>query len=484
MGSHLRFLALVLVVCLCVQHVQIKRIEDQQRAEWQRLRIEMDARKAQAAAPLVGAAAALCNPYVLAALVLGTGAAWCWTHGGKEAFILTNEALLNGTKITKEWVQKRIAELHGYNTDDVSPNDLDISDGQIFVDGKYYSVMSCQSFGYAISGTTSSSFFANNGPYYTMCGVYSSAIYIYEYTDAYGYRHFHGFGVGSSTGSAPSGFNPDDHPELYSPFSNLLSNCHAVAKAHPGLVPMYTTSATRPSTGAAGVEVAPPVYLVAVRPDGSAVDSTGRIWPPIAGATEILSPPSLDENSSGVVVVQGQDTAVSTDTAAALSGAGISGNITGVDGDFVNWTDASGNRHVTRVDSSTAAALGGVTTNSTTISPTADEVDPGDPNDPDFGAPPVFDTNFDWGQNETYDINAQVSVIENLPIVNLVKGSALNLVNADSVISIHLASWPGGPVDLSVDFDQWASIWTVMGAMIYFIALLNSISLAILGHKI
>lgn len=84
----------------------------------------------------------------------------------------------------------------------------------------------------------------------------------------------------------------------------------------------------------------------------------------------------------------------------------------------------------------------------------------------------------------TYDINAQVSVIENLPIVNLVKGSALNLVNADSVISIHLASWPGGPVDLSVDFDQWASIWTVMGAMIYFIALLNSISLAILGHKI
>lgn len=523
MGSHLRFLALVLVVCLCVQHVQIKRIEDQQRAEWQRLLVEMDALEAHAVLPVALAAAA---PYVLNALVAGTTFFWCYTHGGKEAWIQFTGAVKDGVSVTKDWVQKRIAELHGISTDgDVDPlyfgdaanvpYPLTVSSGQRFnYGGETYfvshiiretwvsnSAVSPYEIGY-LQFMLPTSYLSPNAASPTNpggCTVCRKG-YMISVTESPNFIE----------PSLP--FNPADHPELYND-QNLLTNCHAVAKAHPDLKLSYMTSPTKPA-GATDANTKN-IPLAAVTAAGSLVDEHGNVSPsPFEpgwlAESAGLTLPELDEERSGMVPVGDQTVAVGQTVADRLTGAGINGPITGVGGDWITWTDEAGHNYTTRVSKDVVAAaqqavagakaanpsisvsypgLSAVpaataATDGAVINPTDSEQDPGDPKDPDFGAPPVFDTNFDWGQNETFDINAHVSVIENLPIVNLVKGSSLKLVNADSVISIHLASWPGGPVDLSVDFDQWSSIWTVMGAMIYFIALLNSISLAILGHKI
>lgn len=182
-----------------------------------------------------------------------------------------------------------------------------------------------------------------------------------------------------------------------------------------------------------------------------------------------------------------------------LKGAGIDlgagSTIKGVSKDGrLEWTDSAGVTRTTLVDSTFAQALigqgvavrttvNGVTTFTQAAATTTPEdlADPGNPSPPPMGSG-EFDPSFDWGDEDEFDIDHWKGVLGSLPLVNLLKGSSLQISTTNPVLSIPLSSWPGGPVTLSIDFSQYETLFHLMGSIIYFFALIYSISLALLGR--
>lgn len=514
-------------------------------------------------------------------------------------------ALKDGVQVTKDWVQRQIAELNGIDVSD------SVEDG-LSQDGKK---INYNGLSYTITG----------GPYpYGWTTSYLGVVWVWNYTgnnfsvigelavltaekkeDGFDQYHYVKYSV-SSMPLPPSGFNPADYPHLYSGPS-LLTNCHAVAKKHPDLVPIYEISDVKPDgfdesnatvqeiggytngyaidaegnkydvngilTQASGtlttsngttynlenyvasgnyIQVAngTKIYIsdITSKDPGSAkittadgreyylskdsgpkvIDSTGNVLHMPPG--EVLdalggAKPTLDWSSYSDSYISTSAVAIDTPNenkgkkllpgwlGSRLKQAGIdlgAGSVVdSVSNGRVNWTDASGVSRTTLVNTELtdalvrAGAAQKVTTNgrsvtmqnaqstvinnagATTEAPSINfGPDPGDPNDPNFDPGVVFDPSFDWGEEKEFDIQKHINVVDNLPLVNVVKGSSLRLVGANPVLSVPLSGFPGAPqTNVTVDFSQFDWIFTIMWNFIYFSALINSLILGLFGRR-
>lgn len=565
MGKIFRFLLVAVLVSSLILHVGYRR--------------------AEAIAPAIPFMA-----MVLSAVATGSAIGYMsYNANGKEIYVKMKGALKDGVQVTKDWVQKQIAEINGIDTEQGSSG---LYDGYAIYNGvKYNFILDCSSLpsSYPCNYPPNTfNEFQNN-----QCGA------VGVFSDKDMVCHF----VGSF---GPVVFNPADYPHLYSGPA-LLTNCHAVSKKHPDLVPVYDISDVKPEgfdesnatmqeiggytngyvTDAEGNKydvngilaqasgtlttsngttynlenyVASGNYIQAAngtkiyisditsKDPGSAkittadgreyylskdsgpkvIDSTGNVLHMPPG--EVLdalggAKPTLDWSSYSDSYISTSAVAVDTPNenkgkkllpgwlGSRLKQAGIdlgAGSVVdSVSNGRVNWTDSSGVSRTTLVNTELtdalvrAGAAQKVTTNgrSVTIQNAQSTVinnagatteapsinfgpDPGDPNDPNFGPGVVFDPSFDWGEEKDFDIQKHIRIIDNLPLMNVIKGSSLRLVSANPILTVPIIL-PGAPqADITIDFSQFESILSAMGSIIYFFALINSLALGLLGRRL
>ena len=516
-GKFFNVCALFLVVMIFSQHLQVERERD----NWRKFRVEMDLMSANAAVPAAGVAAA--NPYVLAALVLGTGAYWCWTHGGKEAWMQFTKATKDGVEITKDWVQKKIAEINGINVDGLDGVSLD----GMFVNlsGKKYRILQPFELNYATSSPELNAeiqgwSYTSGGEgiiYHTIGfkkGSFERDGVLYNVFDIYNVSY-----VGSS------GFDPADYPALYSGPAFLI-NCHAVAKANPD-IKLYAAPVTgRPAiadafysifpfavsslasivfpnafTGYKALALVAPV--VAQMQDGSLVnDKGGKMPPPPPGVVpNLINPPLVDSSAVATVsvakpkenelyppvalpVVLPKPVSEQLHTYVPPSGAVQGLTNIGANNPAVRWVNAQGQEMVTPIPQALASqlagtlpAIGAVTgAVSTPESPGADSGDPGDPADIPLPDIPVFDSEINWGEEKPWPWEKWIG---SLPFVDVLKSSSINLSGSTSVVSFEFSIF-GKSKLISYDFSQWHGLLNSMGLIIYACACWYALQLALL----
>ncbi|WP_151192364.1 hypothetical protein [Desulfomicrobium orale] len=196
-------------------------------------------RRAEAIAPAIPFMA-----MVLSAVATGSAIGYMsYNANGKEIYVKMKGALKDGVRVTKDWVQRQIAEINGISVDGLDGISLD----GMFVNlsGKKYRILEPFELNYATSNPELNA--EIQGWSYTSGGegnIYHTIGFkrrsferdgiLYNVFDVYNVSH-----VG------PSEFDPADYPALYSGPAFLI-NCHAVAKAHPDLVPIYEISDVKP----------------------------------------------------------------------------------------------------------------------------------------------------------------------------------------------------------------------------------------------
>lgn len=196
-------------------------------------------RRAEAIAPAIPFMA-----MVLSAVATGSAIGYMsYNANGKEIYVKMKRALKDGVRVTKDWVQRQIAEINGISVDGLDGISLD----GMFVNlsGKKYRILEPFELNYATSNPELNA--EIQGWSYTSGGegnIYHTIGFkrrsferdgvLYNVFDVYNVSH-----VG------PSEFDPADYPALYSGPAFLI-NCHAVAKKHPDLVPIYEISDVKP----------------------------------------------------------------------------------------------------------------------------------------------------------------------------------------------------------------------------------------------
>lgn len=571
-------------------------------------------RRAEAIAPAIPFMA-----MVLSAVATGSAIGYMsYNANGKEIYVKMKGALKDGIQVTQAWVQRQIAEMHGVDLDSPFVH-VDSSNSYVHINGKKYKFDSfvgpslyldpvnigsppiCFNRSYSSGGSNTPHLqYIEGDEIIYIRGSFLESSGLYEYTIYYLVSN------PESDSELGSGFDPSLYPLLFSGPA-LITNCEAVARANPDLVPIYEISDVKPEgfdeanatvqeiggyTNGYAIDaegnkydvngilaqasgtlttsngttynlenyVASGNYIQAAngtkiyisditsKAPGSAkittadgreyylskdsgpkvIDSTGNVihMPP----GEVLdalggAKPTLDWSSYSDSYISTSAVAVDTSNenkgkkllpgwlGSRLKQAGIdlgAGSVVdSVSNGRVNWTDASGVSRTTLVNTELtdalvrAGAAQKVTTNgrSVTIQNAQSTVinnagatteapsinfgpDPGDPNDPNFDPGVVFDPSFDWGEEKEFDIQKHINVVDNLPLVNVVKGSSLRLVGANPVLSVPLSGFPGAPqTNVTVDFSQFDWIFTIMGNFIYFSALINSLILGLFGRR-
>lgn len=225
MGKIFRFLLVAVLVSSLVLHVGYRR--------------------AEAIAPAIPFMA-----MVLSAVATGSAIGYMsYNANGKEIYVKMKGALKDGVQVTKDWVQRQIAKINGIDVDneyneewcysDLLPQDSRfvgaVAPGKYFqYNGKVYQIVSVNE---VVSGATIGIWPHGGDPNY--------ATFWYAYRDSV--THYR-ISVRLAEEYPPlqgGEFNPDYYPDLFSG-EKLLINCHAVAKKHPDLVPMYEISDVKP----------------------------------------------------------------------------------------------------------------------------------------------------------------------------------------------------------------------------------------------
>lgn len=241
------FLGLLLITTIFVQGLQLR--ENQlSRERWQTMRIYWDAREANAIVPIAVAASYL--PGLLAGIVTGSAVGWtCYTNGGKEAWARAVDASYNGARVTKDWLKKTIADLHGIDTTAAPPAYSPVNN-QICYNGRLYPKTSQFT---ALQPDMGEVVFKDaafkSWPF--ILDVYVRGAF-YE-TDTSG-KKWYNYTIyrcmyerqPSSAPLAPAGWTPEQNPELYDS-QHLYGNCVKVVNAFPTIVPIFETSNTPPA---------------------------------------------------------------------------------------------------------------------------------------------------------------------------------------------------------------------------------------------
>lgn len=510
----IKFWIFCLVAALVVQHVQFEFVKNKERENWRQFRIVMDAQEAQAVLPIALAAAA---PYVLASLVAGTTAVWCYTHGGKEAWIQFTGALNDGVAVTKQWIQQQIAELNGIQTTN-PPDNYTPTDGFITHFGNTYSVLS--SAGSATTpnppGTVQYRIGSSNTHLSTTWFPAATTLILTTSTmvtppkPQYGYwQNYYNIpsGINPLVGPA-SNFDPINYPQFYTGPA-LLSNCHALALANKdNLSLLYAPPvSSAPSGTSPSNTIAVPI--VAQTADGSLVDNKGRkLPPPPPGVVpDIINPPVLgpdtptipietpasdlpnyvDRDLANAVANDLRDFFAPVDLVNDLINIGITGPITGIQDiggvKTVTWTNAQGQTVATAVPATLAqtlapllppAAVGSGAGTLTSIG----ETDPGNPPDIELPALPALDTEWTWGEMMEWDWDAWV---DKIPFLQALSGSGLHLTSSNSVL-VFPVNVLGVSETFNFDFADWEWVWNTMGVVIYALAAWWALQLAILKN--
>lgn len=437
--------------------------------------IHTDRKRAEAVLPAALAAAA---PYVLDALVLGTGALWCYTHGGAEAWVQFTGAVNDGVQVTKDWIQKKIAEAHGINTEtNVIQSNTFLEDGRIYSGGYAMNkvLMSVWTgskywWDYWYPGRTHR-WQPNNGPTY-IYGYHSSVEILMPNgdTNTYSINTVQSY-------VPPAAFDPADHPELFTGPA-LLANCHALAKTLPGLVLQTGAwSSTKPNV--TNPVYVPPVHLVAVNADGSAIDSTGKKWPPLAGAPwpAILPVPQIAPETTGEIQVQtteGVDTiTVPKDVKDKLTLAGVPAGavLIGASPTSVTYRDpATGQTYVVPLPSEVAESLPDAvtkdnSTSSTGLKGTETLTSPGLPGVSEFRS------DFEYDEPEPWAFTAWMAN----PFRAIIDSMRIEAASSSSVITFPI-NLGFKQFSVSADFAQYASSFQFVGGMLvimsYFMAIM------------
>ncbi len=487
----IKITCLFLIAIISIQFVQVEIQKEKERENWRQFRLYMDARKSEANPLLTGVLASAAAPHVLAALVLGTSALWCWTHGGKEAWVQMNQAICDGVAVTKEAVQKWIAEHNGINTSS-GPSDAVVPVGGYapHYDGYSYKVTS-------YSGIVSVYFTNFNGK---SSFIQSGALYIKISETGIDWPS-HRYVINQNDRiPTPAEFNPADYPHLFQGPA-LLSNCHAVAESKRALltIPAPTPTATAPAgaSSAPPAAIVPPVHLVAVAADGSAIDNRGRKWPPLPGVIpDLLNPPSLAPGGSVDVPLAPAAPGVAPETVTVPAhigqplldllpaGATIKHIVPGQGVVYVPAGAAASHPGIYQplppaVANSLPATLPTTAAPADTLpgNPTAEaEADPGNPADIALPDIPAFDPEMDWGQEEPWPWDEWISM---LPFIDVLEDSSINLSGASSVISFNY-SMLGANKTISYNFSQWEGLINSMGFIIYACSCWYALQLALL----
>lgn len=487
----IKITCLFLIAIISIQFVQVEIQKEKERENWRQFRLYMDAQKSEANPLLTGVLASAAAPHVLAALVLGTGAYWCWSHGGKEAWLQMNQALCDGVVVTKEWIQNRIAELHGINT---GPSGGNYRDGNVIqYGGRRYRVWLTSS-GIGPATPQQPFVYANNPARIYEVGAYSDTYNgVPRYVNTM-------WSVSEDLGPAPSGFVPAEHPQLFEGPA-LLTNCHAVASANRGLwtIPAPTPTATAPAGASAAppAAIVPPVHLVAVDADGSAIDNRGSKWPPLPGVIpDLLNPPSLAPGSTVDVPLAPAAPGVAPETVTVpahigqplldllpagatikhvIPGQGVvyvpAGAAASHPGIYQPLTPAVAN--ALPVTLPTAAAGADVLPGN----PAAEsESDPGNPADIALPDIPAFDAEVDWGEEKPWP---WAEWLGSLPFLDFLRGSSIQLQGAQSVLSFDY-NLLGKSGVMRVNFGEYESVLNAMGIIIYACSCFYALQLALL----
>lgn len=514
------FLILILVSTFLVQGIQFTSILDQRASYW---RMHYEVKQADAVAPVALAAA---SPIVLSAIVLGAGAFYCYSHGGKEAWIQFTGALRDGVSVTKSWIIDQIAAIHNIVTSPLSQTefvtnnlnyDSDITIGQSF----------------PISSPCGGSIYLQNITEYNQGLVYSQIADPnpqligntqclqagkFYYSQVTKYKHVPANQQGTAwirymkvfsfdyTPSPYPSFDPSLYPDIFSGPA-LLSNCHAVALANKdNLSLLYAPPVSSAPSGTSPSNTIT-VPIVAQTADGSLVDDKGRkLPPPPPGVVPgIINPPVLgpdtptipietpasdlpnyvDRDLANAVANDLRDFFAPVDLVNDLINIGITGPITGIKDiggvKTVTWTNAQGQTVATAVPATLAQTLApllapaAVGSGAGTITSTG-ETDPGNPADIELPNIPTFDPEMDWGQEEPWPWDEWISM---LPFIDVLEDSSINLSGASSVISFNY-SMLGANKTISYNFSQWEGLINSMGFIIYACSCWYALQLALL----
>lgn len=249
MGKLRGWFALLLIVCVFVQGLQLRDVQ-LAKERWTQMRLYWDAKEAEAVLPL----AVSMLPVVLSAIVAGNAIAWtCYTANGQQAWLKFTGAVKDGVQVTKAWLQEEIAKLNGVSVSS-APNTTNPSLGGYFKVTTNYVGDPITPFyvkltGLAVDyGTTLVNPLMPEG-FSSWSG--NEVVWVHILGQSGGnniaqFRRYIGSIVTESEYSANTGFNPADHPELYND-PNLLINCHKVMDANPTIQPTYITADTPPA---------------------------------------------------------------------------------------------------------------------------------------------------------------------------------------------------------------------------------------------
>lgn len=434
--------------------------------------IHTDRKRAEAIVPVAFVAAA---PYVLAALVGGTTALWCYTHGGKEAWIKMHGAMLDGAQVTKQWIQEQIAQINGISTDsETQSHPLSVGQYVNHVNGLSYKITGYQ----GLHSDWKPNFGGNSSYFY----VGSLRVFAYD-INSFGDCMAYVYNIDISDSKPVVSFDPANYPELYTGPA-LLSNCHQVAKQNPGLVLQYTDwQPTEPDTPADPVYV-PPVHIVATLPDGRTVDNTGKIHPPLPGQPWIwpgaTTPPSAVPGAVGELPVLQPDgstapVAVPQSLIDKLRAAGLPENavITGATPSTITWQDTNTNAtQYMPIPADVAAEMPKAITQAQ--GPSAGEVETGDVIVPPLPEVGEFASDFEYDQPEDWNWSAWM----NNPFQSVIDSMKIETSSATSVIHF--------PVNLgfhqftvSADFAQFAGTFQTLGGFMVIMSGFMAIMLVI-----
>lgn len=191
-------------------------------------------RRAEAIAPAIPFMA-----MVLSAVATGSAIGYMsYNANGKEIYVKMKGALKDGVQVTQDWVQRQIAKLNGIDVDGTSNYVSEDGNFALIDDMQYTGLV----FNYtdiresAIYGTGIS--VTGRNPDNTV-----SHITVFSGRDDKGYYIYKHYWV--RTQGVPYNFDSSLYPLLFSGPA-LMTNCEAVARANPDLVPIYEISDVKP----------------------------------------------------------------------------------------------------------------------------------------------------------------------------------------------------------------------------------------------
>jgi hypothetical protein len=459
--------------------------------------------KAEANPILAGAIVAEYLPAIAASVLTGVALWWNYKNDSGDAFLQMTDCIKDGVSVGVDWIKEKIAQMHGVNTEGSAYPDDVVS---VMTLGPVYPDSTSSRIGVRVSGVPMS-----QNVYDPVIGNYRKAqdgevlqvssylgtqnysadkvssvvfdsinnyilVAKYSYPSSSRYKY-----VLSSTGEfAQSNFDPDDYPELYEGQTGIDNAVAALSDGGDPVV-QYSISGT-PGPSDNVIEIP----ITAMLTNSTALTAAGTIVS-VPDDFDTSSLPVVDPSSIGNKTVNTAAGAVPINKALdnLLSDSGITEGsvINKVGTDSIEWTDANGVRHVTKVESKVASAVKAAVPGAINIvagsAAGSVEVAVDDFSVPDMDAIPIFDTVIELP--EKMEMSEFVnSMKELLPWNEILEGTEVQA--SGSSVYTFSGSLGESNYSHSFDFAEWANLLSFLGNLLYSAVCLRGMVLVIIGR--